>query len=290
MDLGGLGSNGIREAGLPPERRGARSGAERCCIFDTFSPVRVRDGSRSSDETGVEVDHRVLIFDGPDGELQQLALDLIGREFEVHYANDPDEAQMLARETGGRINAVVFAPHSPDAVVPDLARRFGVSPAALIPTGPRPDAATVEALLQQGVRWHLWDEPTDESIRFVISSVLFEQDPLEIRYHTRVPTRVEAFVELGERKAGVSIRDISLGGACLVGPVLGAQNAEGTLHFAHRREEFSLPFRIAWCVDVDDDALGVCGVSFLETTPGAVHAINTLVEAVIARHKITRTD
>jgi len=130
----------------------------------------------SADVDAVEIDRRILIFDGPGAELQQLALDLIGREFEVHYANDIDEAQMLARETAGRINAVLFSP--------------------------------------------------GESICFVISSVLFEQDPLEIRYHRRVPTNLPARIEIGEAKSDSTIRDISLGGACLLDSVIAQHRIE----------------------------------------------------------------
>ena len=76
----------------------------------------------------MEIDRRILIFDGAEGELQQLALELIGREFEVHYANDIDEAQMLAREAKGRINAVLFSASDALPPVRDMAARFGVSP------------------------------------------------------------------------------------------------------------------------------------------------------------------
>jgi hypothetical protein len=234
----------------------------------------------------VEIDRRILIFDGPEGDLQRLALDLIGREFEVHYANDIDEAQILAHESQGRINAVVFSAGAEIERIADMAQRFGVSPAALIPIGPRPADRIVAALLFHGVRWHLWDDPSDESIRFVISRVLFEQDPLEIRYHSRVPTSLAARLEVNGAKCDTSIRDISLGGACLLGGIVGKEGDQGSLVFSCSDEEISLPIRIAWAVDDARDELSVAGVIFLEVTPAAGNVIDRFLESVIARHRI----
>jgi hypothetical protein len=242
----------------------------------------------SADADAVEIDRRILIFDGPEGELQQLALDLIGRKFEVHYANDINEAQILARETGGRINAVLFSPGEDLEYIPDMARRFGVSRAALIPTGPRPADCVIAALLHHGVRWHLWNDPPDESICFVISSVLFEQDPLEIRYHRRVPTNLPARIEIGEAKSDSTIRDISLGGACLLGQTIGNEGEQGTLWFFDSGDEIDLPIRIAWAVGDAQDSLSVAGVTFLEVSPAAGDLIDGLLDSVIAQHRIEK--
>ncbi|MGY8736488.1 MAG: hypothetical protein ACKVIW_03095 [bacterium] len=67
-----------------------------------------------------------MIVDSPGGELQQLAMELLGRHFEVHYASDADEAQLLAAETDGQINVVLFTAGVELENVPDLAARFGV--------------------------------------------------------------------------------------------------------------------------------------------------------------------
>ena len=239
-----------------------------------------------ADVEAVDLDRRILIFDGPEGELQQLALDLIGREFEVHYANDIDEAQMLVRETNGRINAVLFTVSDALPPVGELAERFAVAPAALIPTGARPADPVVAALYTHDVRWHLWDDPPDESIRFVIASVLFEQDPLEIRFHRRIPTRLAARLEINGQKSDTTIRDISLGGACLLGGIVGTRDEEGSLCFTVGENEFNLPIRLAWAVGEADDNSSVAGVTFLEVNPASGEAINGLLEVVMARHRI----
>ena len=60
-------------------------------------------------------------------------MELLGRRFEVHYASDADEAQLLAAETDGQINVVLFTADVELENVPHLAARFGVPADALIP-------------------------------------------------------------------------------------------------------------------------------------------------------------
>lgn len=231
-------------------------------------------------------DRRLLIADTPTGELQQLALDLLGRNFEVHYANDLDEAQLLAREFEGEISAVLFKAGLQTEKVPNLAARFGVPPAALIPVGSRPPEPVVRALAHHGVVWQLWDDPPDASIRFVISGVLFDHDPLEIRYHLRVPTNLPARLELGGRKTDTTIRDISLGGACLVGGQPGEEREQGELSFEVGDHSVRLPTRTAWASPNTNDALTVAGVTFLEVDAEAGEVLDELLRSVLSTHRI----
>lgn len=234
----------------------------------------------------MDFDRRILIVDTEEGALQQLALDLMGRHFEVHYAADLDEAQLLAREVDGLVNAVLWAPGPEIERVPDVARRFGVEPQQLIPTGPRPSDRVVAALAHHGVRWHLWDDPPDESIRFVISGVIHEHDPFELRYHLRVPTRFPARFSCNGRKSETTIRDIGLGGACLFGGAIGEQGEPGTLAFTLDGREVELPTRMAWSAIDENESLSVGGVAFLEVAPEAGEAIDAVRRAAIARHRI----
>lgn len=234
----------------------------------------------------MEPERRLLIVDSSEGALQRLALDLLGRDFEVHYAADVDEAQLLAAETDGRINAVLFAADLALERVPDLAARFRIVPGALIPTGPRPAPRVVKALRHHGVRWHLWDSPADEAIRFVVSGVLHEHDPFELRYHLRVPLRQPARLSIGGRKHDTTIRDLGLGGACLVGGSVGEPEDRGELSFDFEDRVVTLPTRTAWSAPTASDALGVGGVAFLEVDHEAGEAIDALRQRVIARHRI----
>ncbi|MEM9175214.1 MAG: PilZ domain-containing protein [Myxococcota bacterium] len=238
----------------------------------------------------MEPERRLLIVDTPDGELQQLAMDLLGRDFEVHYAGDIDEAQLLAAELRGQINAVLFTADVDMERVPQLAARFGVAPDALIPFGLRPAERVVKALHHHGVRWQLWDDPPDESIRFVISGVLHDHDPFELRYHLRVPTRLAGRFSSGDRKFETTIRDVGLGGACLVGGDLGEDGARGELAFEFSGRTLRLPTRTAWSAPATGDDLSIGGVAFQEIDHESGEVLDALLESVIARHRIEPGD
>jgi hypothetical protein len=236
----------------------------------------------------VEIERRILILDSPAGELQRLALELMGREFGVHYANDLDEAQLMARDAGGKIVAVLFSMAIELGRVSTMAQRFGVKPSGLVPVGPRPANRVVAALAFHGVRWHLWDDPSNEAIRFVLSSVLFERDPFELRYHLRVPTKLPAHLEIQGRKSEATIRDIGLGGVCLLGGDLGEIGELGKVSFEVDGRAITLDCRVAWKVGEASDAVRVGGVQFLEVDPESGEAIDTIRKGFIARQRIEK--
>ncbi|MBY0400750.1 PilZ domain-containing protein [Myxococcota bacterium] len=235
----------------------------------------------------MEIERRILVLDSPAGELQRLALDLMGSEFGVHYANDVDEAQLMARDAGGKITAVLFSMELPLERVSTMAARFGVKPTGLVPVGARPANRVVAALAFHGVRWHLWDAPSDAAIRFVLSSVLFERDPFELRYHLRVPTSLPARLEFGERKSEATIRDIGLGGVCLLGAALGEIGEVGSVAFEVEERSINLACRVAWKVG-DAGPTSVGGVAFLEVDPDSGDAIDSIRKGFIARQRIEK--
>jgi PilZ domain len=243
----------------------------------------------------VEIERRILLLDSPTGELQRLALELMGSEFGVHYANDIDEAQLMARDAGGKIVAVLFSTAIELERVSSMAQRFGVKPAGLVPVGPKPAKRVVAALAFHGARWQLWDEPSSQAIRFVLSSVLFERDPFELRYHLRVPTSLPARLDLQGRKSEATIRDIGLGGVCLSGGDLGEIGELGTVSFdvvsvdAEQRP-VTLGCRVAWKVGEGEDAVRIGGVQFLEVDPESGEAIDSLRKGFIARQRIEKPE
>lgn len=193
---------------------------------------------------------------------------------------------MIAREAQDRIYALLFSAHLELERVLDMARRFAVETSALVSIGPRPSRKVVAALAHHGARWHLWDSPSDESIRFVLSNVLFEQCHRDGRVHRRVPLHHAAQLEVDGAKGDLTIRDLSLGGACLLGSVIGDEGDRGILHFAKGEDQIDLPMRIAWAAGQREDHLRVAGVTFLEVTLPAGEAIAGLMESVIAKHRI----
>lgn len=251
-------------------------------------PPGLRTSAERTDGLAVEIERRILLLDSPAGELQALALELMGSEFGVHYANDVDEAQLMARDAGGKIMAVLFSTALPLERVSTMAQRFGVKPSGLVPVGPKPAKRVVAALAFHGVRWHLWDEPSHEAIRFVLSSVLFERDPFELRYHLRVPTTLAARLELGGRKSEATIRDIGLGGVCLQGGDLGEIGETGTVSFEVEGRPVTLGCRVAWKAGDGSDAVRIGGVQFLEVDPESGDAIDSIRKGFIARQRIEK--
>ncbi len=241
-----------------------------------------------TDGHAVEIERRILLLDSPTGELQRLALDLMGSEFGVHYANDIDEAQLMARDAGGKIVAVLFSTATPLERVSSMAQRFGVKPAGLVPVGPKPAKRVVAALAFHGARWQLFDEPSSQAIRFVLSSVLFERDPFELRYHLRVPTSLPARLEIQGRKSDATIRDIGLGGVCLSGGDLGAIGELGSVSFEVDGRPVTLGCRVAWKAGEGSDGVRIGGVQFLEVDPESGEAIDSLRKGFIARQRIEK--
>lgn len=236
----------------------------------------------------MEIDRRILVVDAPNGALQQLSLDLMGRQFGVHYASDLAEAQLLARDVQGLILAVLFSTDAEIVHIPEMARALGVETTALIPVGQRPANRVIAALAFHGVRWHLWDNPANESLRFVLSSMLYDHDPFELRYHLRIPTQLPARIEVNGEKIETSIRDIGLGGACLFGGMIGEMETRGDLFFDVNEKEIQLPVRVAWSSGDESPETNVTGVAFLEVEPEAGDAIDTLRLAFVERHRIQK--
>jgi hypothetical protein len=238
----------------------------------------------------VEFERHILLLDTPQGTLQRLSLDLIGGGFDVHYSSELDEAQLLAAEMADAISVVILAMDGSAPSIPTVAKSLGVEPRQILPVGPRPSDAVVATLADQGIRWHLWGQPKDQEIRFVLSGVLFDNDPFEIRYHLRVPTDVPARLDMGGRKSETTIRDLCVGGACLVGGQIAAEGETGALAFEFEGRTVEVAVRTAWAAPTTGDGVAVGGVSFLEVDPEAGAAIDALRNSVIERHQIGRPD
>ncbi|MFK7896488.1 MAG: PilZ domain-containing protein [Myxococcota bacterium] len=236
----------------------------------------------------MDIDRRILVVDAPDGALQQLSLDLMGSQFGVHYATGMDEAKLLARDVHGKILAVLFSTETEIGRIPDIAKALGVETKSLIPVGERPAKRVIAALAFHGVRWHLWDNPPNESLRFVLSSLLYDHDPFELRYHLRIPTHLAAQIEVEGEKHATSIRDIGLGGACLFGGVIGGEDARADILFEVSDSEIRLPVRVAWSSGNDSPETNVTGVAFVEVEPEAGDAIDTLRRGFVERHRIEK--
>jgi hypothetical protein len=237
----------------------------------------------------MDYERRILVVDGPKGQLQTLVLELLDRDYSIHYANDIDEAQLLAAEERNLIGAVLLSPEIEATEIPTLARRFGISSTCFVPMGKRPQNAAIEELERQGVRWHLWGEPDDQAIRFVLSSVLSERDPFELRFYPRVPLDMKGELRIGNANADVHLHDISLGGACIVGKTATTEGDTGRLKFDIGPNGIDLPIHVAWSTADTGDGTQVSGITFVEVDVEAGDAIDSLVDGVVGQHRVSKT-
>jgi hypothetical protein len=240
-------------------------------------------------QSNMDYERRILVVDGPNGMLQSLVLELLERDYSIHYANDIDEAQLLAGEERDLIGAVLLSSEIESTEIPDLARRFGIASSCFVAMGDRPSNIVIDELQRRGVRWHLWDDPSDQAIRFVLSSVLSERDPFELRFYPRVPLDMPGELRIGNAKADVRLHDVSLGGACIVGNSSASEGETGRLMFEIADGQIDLPIHVAWSTPDTGDGAQVSGIIFVEVDVETGNSIDALVDGIVGQHRISKS-
>jgi len=163
-----------------------------------------------------------LVLDSEVSILGQAAMRLLELGVDVLYATNADEAALLADQESHRLGAVL-APTSFDAETFDqvLARvcsRLGAGARSLVVVGAEPDAALLERLRSQGVRWRLFDPYDERDLRFVVAIAMSIDHDGERRKSVRIPTGISTTVFMGRHRKEVVVYDLSAGGAYLATP------------------------------------------------------------------------
>jgi len=161
----------------------------------------------------------LLVLDSAKCSLGEAALALVRLGIEALYANDVDEAALLARQEGARVRGALapsaLSPIEAAEILEMLVPRTGIRPASLVLAGPRPDDAAVEALRAAGLRWSLWDPFTPVELRFLATLAVWEGSDSELRIEPRVPTSLRASVTSGGKTRPVVVSDLTPSGAFL---------------------------------------------------------------------------
>ena len=162
----------------------------------------------------------VLVVDDAHCPLGSMALSLTRIGIDPVYANDEDEALLLAQQEGQRLGAVCFPAELGvehiDPLVKRVAERVGLAGASMIPVGDRPDREALTALRERGIRWALWGGYDDADLRFVLAHVIEQICPDDLRAEPRVPAgRLEARLYKGAVARPARLVDLSVGGAFL---------------------------------------------------------------------------
>jgi hypothetical protein len=231
-----------------------------------------------------------LILDDEAGQIGELALLLVRLGVNVLYANDFDEAVLLAREATGNVGAVIVPCGQANAWLPMILKRMRVPPEALVPAGERPDDDTLAALRAQGARWVLRLPDDDRAVRFVVTSAMSETDDTEIRFYLRLPTDFGGSVQHGSLQRPCEIRNLSPGGALVAMEPLFPVGGRIMLSLDLGDTSLTLGARIAWsteCTGVHPvEASPVMGVSFDDVDPETRDVLSRFLEGEIRRFRL----
>jgi hypothetical protein len=160
-----------------------------------------------------------LILDSERSELGRAAVRLLELGIDVLYANDVDEAALLARQESHRLGAVLVPSTLGPAQVGRLAEgvcsRLEAGAGALVLVGLEPAPELASALAAQGARWCLWEPYDERELRFVAAAAMATGHRGERRKELRLPTCIETAVFMGRHRKDVVVHDLSSGGAYL---------------------------------------------------------------------------
>ena len=231
-----------------------------------------------------------LILDDEAGQIGELAIQLVRLGVNVLYTNDFDEAVLLARQAADELGAVIVPSHQAIAWLPMMRKRLRLPPEAVVPAGERPDDATLESLLSQGVRWALWLPDDERAVRFVVASAMSETDDAEIRFDLRAPTDLEGRLQRGPLDRPCRIRDLSPGGALVALDPPVPVGSHITLHFRLGDASLSLPATVVWSRDLTGLQVPapspVMGVRFDEVGPEDRSALSRFLASEIHRYRL----
>ena len=161
----------------------------------------------------------LLVLDSAKCSLGESALALVRLGIEALYANDVDEAALMARQEGARMWGALapsaLSPVDATEILEMLVPRTSICPASLVLAGPRPDDAAVEALRAAGLRWGLWEPFTPVELRFLATLAIWEGSDSELRIEPRVPASLRASITSEGKTRPVVVRDLTPSGAFL---------------------------------------------------------------------------
>jgi hypothetical protein len=163
-----------------------------------------------------------LVLDDGDSGLGRAAMQLLEVGIDVLYANDPDEAQLLARQEAGRLGAVLISDRigaaDVEVLVAKVCSRMDAGARCLVVTGDRPDAAACDRLRDLGLEWGIFHPFELRDLRFVMATAMSAEHRDERRKYLRIPTDLPTTVFMGRHRKEVVLHDLSETGAYFATP------------------------------------------------------------------------
>jgi Tfp pilus assembly protein PilZ len=234
---------------------------------------------------------RVLLLDDGTGSLGPLALRLGRLGVDVHYAGNPDEAQLFIAQEKASIRLLVVPPtidlrHASSAR-DALAREIGAPP-PLIVIGEEPDVETRALLRSAGATWILWAPFDDVELRFLMKSALALPQELFERREPRVPVDLVAKVQTGGRRDMAVLSSLSARGAFIETPDPLPIGSQLRLEIELPTDRIRVFARVVHCQADDPDRLlsptGGMGVVFFGPDRQTELALRKTVEERATRY------
>jgi hypothetical protein len=231
-----------------------------------------------------------LILDDEASQIGELALRLVRLGVDSLYANDFDESVLLARQEADDVGAVIVPSNRATVWLPPILKRLKLPPVAVVPTGERPDDATVESLRSEGVRWALWTPDDDRALRFVVTAAMSETDFTEARFNLRVPTDLAGSVQRGPLDRPCVIHNLCESGALVaLDPVVPVQGRI-TLRLGVGDASLSLRARVAWSTESSEvyppEPSPGMGVRFDDVDAESRSALSRILAAELQRFRL----
>jgi hypothetical protein len=226
-----------------------------------------------------------MVLDDGGGSLGALSMALVRGGVDVVYANDPDELILLAREQP-HPSVLLLAPNALALrAQAKLSKALGLAPESVVPWGPRPAPADIQAFRAAGLRWSAWDCPAPETARYVVAAALWDLDKSELRFEPRMPIELPGTLLLEGRSERMQVLDLAAGGIRVrCGREL-APEAHVDLRFRLQAREVEGAARVAWA-RAGSGGTTDAGLAFERLEGDAEKRIRTEVETWLARHRI----
>ncbi len=167
-------------------------------------------------------EHFVLLIDGGEGRLDELADRLRGLAIGSLRADTPEQAQEVLRGGEGAISAILIVadPPTPELrqAVDALRSSCPSEATGIIVVGPKPDKKGLKLLRKAKLEHGLWEPFDDGALRFQMNRVFARELESDHRRATRVPTYVLARIAIAGRSREAIVYSLSETGAFLETP------------------------------------------------------------------------
>jgi len=236
----------------------------------------------------------LLVLDGEKCALGEAALALVRLGAQALYANNLDEASLLARQEGERVHGAL----APSSLTPEqvleifeaIGPHTSVRPASLVLVGPRPADEQVAALRAAGLRWGLWEPYEPAELRFLATLAVWEGSDSNLRIEPRVPTSLRGSVTMAGKTRPVRVLDLTTSGAFLEMDAPPAPGRNLGLEIALPEESVQIVAYVRWvratAVPGPPELPAGAGVEFAPPRPAEAEKLRAQMIAGMARFQI----